>query len=497
MSDWIIDSYSNSGYPCLSDVSCNYTETETPYPLKCFIISENLSEGYPYISKIFAKSLKVKEPYPLKSFIINNQFNDGYPYLNFLYTISYCEKVKQNNKIIVYDMHETDFSHFGKRILSPVSCKITEEYNGMYELEMQHIVDEEGTWQQINELDIIKAKGQLFRIYRIIRRMNSDGSKYVEINARHIFYDLNDRLVLDARPTNLNGKQAIDWILTHTYKHQYDIFKDYEYQCYSDIESINTAYYQDMTPVEALIGADNCFLNRWGGELYRDNFYFSINQRRENSQDNAFNILYSLNMFEIEETIDYSDFCSFLLAESNVGSSYHISYAYHENALPHNFYKKVKFTYDEYDFETFCHDVELYFSTVSVPSVSYTVKFADLSDTEMYKDFVDLQRCEVGDKGVIKNEKLNISTVQMVVKKVYDVVNNRTESIELGNIKTSFTGQRRFSNTISDGNSINDKLQSELYDLKLKTLSTHINIANYTHEELEKFTNKELGGEKL
>ena len=114
----------------------------------------------------------------------------------------------------------------------------------------------------------------------------------------------------------------------------------------------------------------------------------------------------------------------------------------------------------------------------------------------MYKDFIGLQRCEVGDKGTIKNEKLNISTVQMVVKKVYDVVNNRTESVELGNIKTSFTGQRKFNNTISDGNSMNDKLQSELYDLKLKTLSTHINLANYTHEELEKFTHKEIGGEK-
>lgn len=496
MSDWVIDFYSNSGYPYLSDVACNTTEIEAPYPPKCFTIDEKVNDGYPCISSVSAKKVKIKKPYPPKCFVIDEQFNSGYPYLNFLHTISYCEKVKQNNKIIVYDMHETDFSHFGKRILSPVSCKITEEYNGMYELEMQHPVDEEGVWQQINELDIIKAKGQLFRIYRMIRRMSSDGSKYVEVNARHIFYDLNDRLVLDARPTNLNGKQAIDWIFTHTYKHQYDIFKDYEYQCYSDIENTNTAYYQDMTPVEALIGADNCFLNRWGGELYRDNFYFSINQRRENSQDNAFNILYSLNMFEIEETIDYSDFCSIMLAEDNYGNAYHVSYAYHEGVLPHNFYKKVKFNYDEYNFEAFCHDAGNYFGTICTPSISYTVTFADLNDTEMYKDFIGLQRCEVGDKGTIKNEKLNISTVQMVVKKVYDVVNNRTESVELGNIKTSFTGQRRFNNTISSGNSMNDKLQSELYDLKLKTLSTHINLANYTHEELEKFTHKEIGGEK-
>lgn len=493
MSDWIINSDTNSGYPYLSDVLCNNIELKEPYPPKCFAIDNS----YPHILGVSCNNAKPKKPYPPKCFTIENGVNNGYPYLNFLHSISYCERVKQNNKIIIYDMKETDFSHFGKRILSPSSCRITEEFNGMYELEMQHPVDDEGTWRQINELDIIKANGQLFRIYRIIRKMSSDGSKYIEVNARHIFYDLNDKLIIDARPTACNGKQAIEWVMTHIYKYEYDLFNEYSYQYNSDIETINTAYYQNMSPVSALLGADNCFLNRWGGELYRDNFYFSINKRREKSSDNAFNIFYSLNMFEIEETVDYSDFCSFMLAEDNFGNTFQKSYAYYEKALPHNFVKKVNFNYDEYNFETFCNDASLYFDTICTPSVSYTVTFADLSDTELYKDFIDLQRCDVGDKGFVKNEKLNISTQQMIVKKVYDAVNNHVESIELGNIKNSLIRCKSFSNTISDGSSINDKLQSELYDLKLKTLSTYTNLENYTHKELEKFTYKEIGGEKI
>ena len=160
-------------------------------------INADINDGYPYNPDLNISPEAVYPPYPAKCFRLDSDINGGYPYLNFLYVISYREPVKQTDKIILYNMDETNFTHFGVRILTPLSCRITEELNGQYELEMEHPVDNDGTWAMIDELDIIKAKGQLFRIYRTVRKMNSDGSRTVQVNARHIFYDLNDRLSED------------------------------------------------------------------------------------------------------------------------------------------------------------------------------------------------------------------------------------------------------------------------------------------------------------
>ena len=68
----------------------------------------------------------------------------------------------------------------------------------------------------------------------------------------------------------MNGQGAIDWILGKTHE-------EHNFIGVSDISDISTAYYQNMSPVLAFLGADNAFITRWGGELYRDNFNFSIN----------------------------------------------------------------------------------------------------------------------------------------------------------------------------------------------------------------------------
>ncbi len=62
--------------------------------------------------------------------------------------------------------------------------------------------------------------------------------------ARHIFYDLLDYFIEDTRPTG-NGALVISKILAGT-----------PFVGTSDIENITTAYYQMMSPVKAILGAD-------------------------------------------------------------------------------------------------------------------------------------------------------------------------------------------------------------------------------------------------
>lgn len=78
--------------------------------------------------------------------------------------------------------------------------------------------------------------------------------------ARHIFYDLLDYFIEDTRPTG-SGAHAISEILKNT-----------PFTGNSDITTQKTVYYQMISPVKAILGADNAFTKIWGGELERDNF---------------------------------------------------------------------------------------------------------------------------------------------------------------------------------------------------------------------------------
>lgn len=93
---------------------------------------------------------------------------------------------------ILYSATETNFDHNGIGILSAcVSCEVTEEANGIFELAMQYPMD--GIhYEHIADRAIIKAKAdqfrrpQLFRVYAISKPMNG----IVTVLAEHISYDL-------------------------------------------------------------------------------------------------------------------------------------------------------------------------------------------------------------------------------------------------------------------------------------------------------------------
>lgn len=396
-----------------------------------------IADSYPYLDDVPMPTGSVLiPPYPIWTWQIDQFYNGSYPYLIGLRPpMPYVDPIKQRDYISVYDSKETDFSHNGLRILCPTSCEISEELNAGYELTLKQPIDPDNNWMFLNEFNIIKAQGQLFRIYKRVKSMSGDS---VTVNARHIWYDLLANFVEDARPTLLNGQGAIDWILGSTHE-------EHNFIGVSDISDISTAYYQNMSPVLAFLGADNAFITRWGGELYRDNFNFSINTRR--GKDNAFNIRYGVDMLAIDETVDFSEFCSTLIAEDNFGNRIKIYSA--PDPSPYRHVKKLIFNYDVNDRTVLQADARAYMDTYNKPSINYTVTFANLKNLDGYKDFIGLQRCEISDTGIIHNQRLDISNVQKIVKKTVDGITGDVISIELGNAKKTITRPKRFTNTLS------------------------------------------------
>lgn len=190
--------------------------------------------------------------------------------------------------INLYGKSETDFTHNGTCILKPLEAIVTEEINGDYSLKLtmprgSQLIENE----QIIKVPTPKSE-QLFRIY------NSD----IDILgnpifcARHIFYDLLDYFIEDTRPSG-NGAFAISKILENT-----------PFTGTSDITKQGTAYYMMMSPVKAILGADNSFIETSGGEIERDNFY--IRMKSHLGENRGVSIRYRKNLTGLRLVTDLS-----------------------------------------------------------------------------------------------------------------------------------------------------------------------------------------------
>lgn len=364
--------------------------------------------------------------------------------------------VEQADYLCVYDMHnpQNKFNDNGLCVLMPTRCELTEELNAMLEILLEHPIDVEGRWSKLLEMNIIKAATQLYRIYDKQTKLNSDNSKVRSVKARHIFYDLNDKLLVDVRPENKNGHDFIEYVMTNTYNDDPDhYYPQFDFTYNSDIVNTATSYFIGTSVTGALLGADNCFINRLGGEIYRDNFYFSINEHKEHSKQNAFDIRYGVDMIEVEEHVDYSDLVTNLIVSDNFG---HSTVLTHGNTprIAHHISRSVLFSYDsEESSASFNQDAQAYFDLYKYPKLNYKVKFANLKNLDLYKDFIGLQECNVGDTGYIYCEELGISTLQKVIKKTTDLLTGDVLSIELGNLNSSLTRQDKYSTMIYDDSS--------------------------------------------
>ena len=176
---------------------------------------------------------------------------------------------------------------------------LTLEINTTNEVEIEIIYDKYKLWKQLERFGVIKIKvpytlnKQLYRIYDFEKDMLS-----YKIKARHIFFDLVDNILLDVRPTNCNTKAALDKILANT-----------GFTGDSDITITNTSYYVNTNSLQAIWGdIDQSILNRWGGEVFQDNFNVIINKRL--GDDYGVKIKYGSNLENINLNDNTDGICT-------------------------------------------------------------------------------------------------------------------------------------------------------------------------------------------
>lgn len=342
-------------------------------------------------------------------------------------------------KPILFPKTATTFETQGLGVLADAtSCKVTEERNGTYELEMQYPITGQH-YADIGDDCILYAipspyRGpQPFRIYRTSKPING----LVTINARHIRYDLafiplNPFTAANA-PAAMAGLQSNAAIPSNfTFWTNKTTVADFAVSVPSSTSNI-------------LGGQTGSILDVYGGEYEFDAFAVKLYDQR--GQDNGVSIRYGKNLTDLEQERNIYNVTTGIYPywASTDGSTLvtcdpKIVYAAgtyeRQKIIP------VDFSQDFQDAPTpeqLLERAQAYVQNnrIGVPEVSLTVSFVQLEQTEQYKNLVLLEKCDLCDTVTVEYEKLGVSAKAKIVKIVTNVLLERYESVEIGQVRTN------------------------------------------------------------
>lgn len=395
--------------------------------------------------------------------------------------------------IHIYSPTESSFDGNGYAIFEPISADVYQERNGEYSVTFEAYPDDYGKWKYIKRQAFVKVpimyhgelKWQVFRLTYVSRAMQSDGTYRINANGVHLFYENSRFLINSAHPTRLTGAQALPYITSHSIYNP----ETYPFTCGSNITTYATAYYDNVSITAALLGEDQCFVNRWGGNLYRDNYYFSINGTMENSQDVGV-IAYAYNMTDIDFEEDDSEIITDLIALDNFGNKYHARVVDADMTVPKRVYRSVTFQYEVEDVDAFHADADAYLDEYKQSAVNITVNFLNLSDLDKYKQFLSLDAYEVGDRVTVYHKDLGVYYANLeIISKRYDIVRKKTTEIQIGRFKNAINRSSFMSNTVTTGSSVIDKqnaaVSAEIDTLVIAVCKTWGGASAYTWQRLK------------
>ncbi|MDK0576494.1 phage tail spike protein [Clostridium perfringens] len=374
--------------------------------------------------------------------------------------------------INIYDSTETNFSHNGicsldeKREL--IKCTIHRKLEGAYEGTL-FISKENLKWTEFIEGRILKlpvdinGRTQLFRIFD-----TSDDFTDLEVYFKHIFFDLDDFFIEDTNIVEKDGRGAINQILNTT-------VDSHRFTATSDIDIINNCRIVDKTVTEAIGVDENCFLNRWGGEIDYDNFKFKINEKI--GSDNGYRISLRKNLKAINGDISITEVATKLKIKGYDGiklDEYLISPL--ANAYPHFKTRVVKFddikvksdpdNPEEEGYETLQaaqlemrrRGLELFSKqNIDKPTVNFEIDIDEMREENI--DVGVLEVLSIGDIATLELEdflRSNIEVKQRVIELEFDCIRKINIKVVLG--ESTSTIFKEVSKIESMLNDINNKL---------------------------------------
>ena len=344
-------------------------------------------------------------------------------------------------RITLYNQNETGFSTNGLgSLIEAFSCKVTEELNGAFELEMEYPVD----GIHFNDIDfgrIITANPnqytgpQPFRIYSI----SKPHSGRVTINAAHISYDLSGYTVAPFSTASLAGifeKIAANVDTPCPFTFWTDMSVNY------GIETVTPCSIRSL-----LGGQDFSILGIYGGEYEFDKFEVKLHEQR--GANRGVVIRYGKNLTSLKQEANcnnvYTGVRPFWYKEPDEenpddGGLVDLPEKIIEVQGTFEYTKILPLDLtDQFDEKPTVSELRtaanefIEYSNIGVPDVSLDVSFVQLSDSSEYANIALLEQVQLGDYVTVEFPKLGINAEGVqCIKTVFNVLSQRYDSINLG-----------------------------------------------------------------
>lgn len=341
-------------------------------------------------------------------------------------------------KPILYEAAETAFETNGIGVLGDCcSCIVTEQRNGIFELEMTYPMD--GIhFSDLSLRRILLAqpnptdRAQPFRIYEISRPIGG----VVTVYAQHISYDLSGVPVSPF--TAASGAEAMAAMKAHA-------VTECPFTLWTDVSVTAQMIVSAPDSIRALLGGQKgSLLDCYGGEYAFDRY--AVKLHGERGEDRGVSIRYGKNLTDLRQ-------------EENCANVYTGVYPYWlgmDGALV-QLEEKLLYASGSYDFTRILPlnlseewqeaptqaqlraRARRYMENnqIGVPRVSLEISFVQLADTEEYKSLQLLERVGLCDTVYVEFPALGVSARAKCVKTVYDVLLERFRSLELGSARSS------------------------------------------------------------
>lgn len=354
---------------------------------------------------------------------------------------------------ILFSDAATNYSTQGIGSLADaLSCYVTEELNGIYELEMTYPVTGR-RFKDIQNRCLIYCKpdpyraGQPFRIYRITKPLNG----IVTIYAQHISYDLAGIPVRGFTAQSLSG--ALAGLVSNA------IIPN-PFTFWTDISSSTQFGFSAPTKCRSLLGgSEGSILDTYGGEYEWD--MMTVRLRSHRGQNNGVRIAYGKNLTDISQDENISNLVTGIVGYWTNSDGTVVEGPVVNAPGTYNFSRVIPVDFSS-DFEDQPTSQQLqqisqeYISKngIGIPEVSIKVSWVQLEQYSGYEQLNLLERVTLGDTVTVEFPALGVDATARVEKTKYDVLRNRYESADIGsvqaNIADTIANQQQQINQVPD-----------------------------------------------
>lgn len=348
--------------------------------------------------------------------------------------------------ISIYLENNKNYDFNGDMILTPRPSYLDYELNGLNTITVEHPKDAEGRWKYIQGDRVVKieAPNKQEMLYRI-NDIDRDIIGAVIFTAVPLMQDLEKSVLIDCRPSTLNGQATINKILEGT-----------KFKGHSNISMTNTSHLIRKNRLEALLSDDeNSFVSKFGGEVFTTGFDIWINDRI--GSDKGVKFSYGKDIIDFKENINWDEVLTRVypvgydgitlentgyVDSSNINKYQEIKEGFIEFSdikVKENPEDEEGFnTIEEARAEMIKRTKELFENGLDTPNIEMDIEVAKLENTLDYVDFKDLLNVGLGDDVTIKIKHLGINIKTRVIAYQWDLVKKKFTNIKVGTYINNF-----------------------------------------------------------